>query len=102
MQVAVGCKSPAHNCPCTIQLQAPVHMHHEWDLLRRPGSPAPDDEASSDEDPEEGSVAYYRRRAMDPVWQLGEAKASITVLEAAYILLQQKREGRVRNNYFER
>ena len=39
---------------------------------------------------------------MDPVWQLGDAKAALTVLEAAYILLQQKRDGRVRNNYFER
>lgn len=49
-----------------------------------------------------GTVAYYRQRALDPVWQVGNLKSALTVLETAYILLQQKREGRVRNNYFER
>jgi len=81
---------------------APVHVHHKCPSLCRPGIPALDDEASSDEEPSVGTVAYYRQRALDPVWQVGNLKSALTVLETAYILLQQKREGRVRNNYFER
>ena len=62
----------------------------------------PGDDSSSGEEDGEGTVAFYRRRADSPVWEAGRAAAQLTVLEAAYILLQQKREGRVRNNYFER
>lgn len=79
-----------------------MHGHCKRYLRCRPGSRALDDEASSEEEPSEGTAAYYRRRVLDPVWQIGTDEATLTVLEAAYILLQQKREGRVRNNYFER
>lgn len=79
----------------------PMHWRRKWYPRCRPG-PALDDEASSEEEPSEGTAAYYRQRALDPVWQIGTDKAALNVLETAYILLQQKREGRVRNNYFER
>ena len=81
-----------------------MYVHHKWicSFLRRPGSPALGAEVSSDGEDDEGSVSYYRKRAMDPVWEVEGVKATLTLLEAAYILLQQKREGRSRNNYFER
>ena len=62
----------------------------------------PGDDSSSGKEDDEGTVAFFRRKARSPVWEAGNVAAQLTVLEAAYILLQQKREVRVRNNYFER
>ena len=52
--------------------------------------------------PKEGSLAYYKAARDEPVWSLGGQQCAATTQQAAFLLMQLKREGRIRNGPFER
>lgn len=67
-------------------------------------SPSNLSSASEEEkgEPKEDSLRWYKNARDQPLWKLGDQQCPATTQQAAFLMMEQKRTGRIRDKPFER